>query len=69
MKKITILSLKHILVILAMMANAVWAEAWQAQWIGLDTDCPANTWLCFRKQINLDEAPSRARARIACDSK
>lgn len=45
------------------------ADEWKADWIGLPEASPANTWLCFRKQAVLTSQPTKAMARIACDSK
>ncbi len=42
---------------------------WKAQWIGVDSANRPNTWLCFRKQIDLQSKPVSAPTRIACDSK
>jgi alpha-L-rhamnosidase len=42
---------------------------WQAQWIGADTPSAPNTFLRFRKQINLEQQPSKATLSIATDSK
>ena len=55
--------------LIGQMAGSVLAAGWQAEWIGLDTDCSANTWLCFRKQITLDQDPEAANLKLACDSK
>lgn len=44
------------------------APSWRATWIGPETSTP-NQWLCFRKTVDLAEAPADARARIAVDSK
>jgi len=44
-------------------------RSWRGQWIGADQACPANTWLCFRKQFELEQIPQTVLARIACDSK
>ena len=41
---------------------------WQAQWIGLEKEDP-NSWICYRKTINLNEIPIEALTKIACDSK
>jgi alpha-L-rhamnosidase len=42
---------------------------WRAPWIGVVGDSKPNTWTCFRKQIELDNAPKAAEALVACDSK
>lgn len=44
-------------------------QPWRAQWISTaDADKP-NTWIAFRKNVKLEQAPSQASLRIACDSK
>ena len=45
------------------------AADWQAEWIGVAGASQPNTWLCFRKEIELGEKPVSALTRIACDSK
>lgn len=40
-----------------------------AQWIWQQTDGPANTWVAFRKTINLDEIPTKALTKISVDTK
>lgn len=44
-------------------------EDWHANWIGIIGGSKPNTWMCYRKQFNLDKEPAEAIARIACDSK
>ena len=39
------------------------------KWIGSSADSNRNSWYCFRKQVDLDNTPQKAIARIACDSK
>lgn len=43
--------------------------AWQGEWIAPSAECGPNSWICYRKQVTLDNAPRKAVARIACDSK
>ncbi len=45
-------------------------ETWRARWIGKQ-ECrsEANTWLAFKKKVNIPEVPSEMVARIAADSK
>ena len=56
-------------------ANSDGAEAkapsveWKAQWIWQEEDCPPNSWVAFRKEIDLDEAPGTVTAKISADSK
>ncbi len=57
------------LLLIGQMAGIVLAADWQAEWIGLEADCSANTWLCFREQVTLDRDPGAAEVQIACDSK
>ncbi len=45
------------------------ADNWQAEWIGVSGASQPNTWICFRKEIELGEKPVSAPTRIACDSK
>lgn len=42
---------------------------WHANWIGVVGASKPNTWICYRKQIDLAEAPESAVVKIACDSK
>jgi hypothetical protein len=42
---------------------------WQAQWIGTENASQQNSWIAFRKSIDLQEIPESGVARIACDSK
>lgn len=41
----------------------------QGEWIWQQADGPANTWMAFRKEINLNQQPKSAIAEIAVDSK
>lgn len=45
-------------------------EVWKARWIGKQ-ECrsEANSWLAFKKKVNVTEAPDEMIARIAADSK
>src|SRR5512133_2207075 len=49
--------------------SSLLAQSKQADWIWQKTDGPANTWMAFRKGINLDKQPKSALATIAVDSK
>jgi alpha-L-rhamnosidase len=40
-----------------------------AQWIWQQEDGPANTWVAFRKTINIDEVPTEAITKISVDTK
>ena len=44
-------------------------DDWNGQWIGVIGGNKPNTWICYRKTIDLDQTPQQAIARIACDSK
>lgn len=45
---------------------ADWVDA---QWIWQEADGPSNTWMSFRKSINIDEIPDVVNAQISVDSK
>jgi len=45
------------------------AAGFQADWIGVSQESQANSWYCFRDEIQLKKAPKEAVAKIACDSK
>lgn len=55
---------------LTLSCSASAQDAWRAKWINTE-NCQSNTntWLCFRKQINLKDIPNVLNARIAADSK
>lgn len=42
---------------------------WNAKWIWQEEDGPANTWMCFRKKINISVIDKEVIAKIAVDSK
>lgn len=42
---------------------------WAANWIWQSADGPQNTWMCFRKTVNLASVPTSALVRLAADSK
>jgi alpha-L-rhamnosidase len=44
-------------------------DAFTADFIWQEADGPANSWMAFRKRVTLAEAPVRATAAIAADSK
>lgn len=60
--------LRSPLVYLFFTLSLVAENDWHASWIGVDTNT-VNQWTCFRKVFTLDEAPQKAEARIAVDSK
>lgn len=45
------------------------AQDKQAEWIWQKDDGPVNTWMAFRKEINLEQLPKSALTKIAVDSK
>jgi alpha-L-rhamnosidase len=57
--------------ILAFLATAgCFAHNWgNAQWIWQQEDGPSNTWVSFRKTVNIDEIPESVNAQISVDSK
>lgn len=52
----------------ALIPPTVLAEEWQASWITTPSSS-SNAWIAFRKTLELSEAPARATALVACDSK
>lgn len=61
-----------IIVLFAISSNQLLASNpnWKdAQWIWQEEDSPANTWMSFRKTIDLNEIPKEVEAHIAVDSK
>lgn len=44
-------------------------EGWSAKWVWQKDAGPANTWMCFRKVVDLSRIPSQVEARISVDSK
>lgn len=64
MKRLTLL------LILAVSHVASFATNWGgAEWIWQSEDGPSNTWMCFRKKIDLESLPEQVETRIAVDSK
>jgi hypothetical protein len=54
---------------LAYINNAV-AQEWKAQWIStMHCQSSTNTWMGFRKEVNIDNIPAKVIAKIAADSK
>ena len=45
------------------------ASDWNAHWIWQEQDGPKNSWMAFRKEVQLDAIPKEVVARIAVDSK
>jgi len=44
--------------------------SWKAKWISTEQcQSATNTWLAYRKTVNIEEIPAKALARIAVDSK
>ena len=44
-------------------------STWDAQWIWDDDSTARNTWMDFRKTVELTEVPEKAEARLAVDSR
>lgn len=44
-------------------------KIWLAKWIWNQEDGPANTWMCFRKNFQLEHIPASAKVYIGVDSK
>jgi hypothetical protein len=66
-KTLTVLVLCLILVF-SSLANA--ETGWKAKWISTEQcQSATNTWLAFRKNINVHEIPAKSVAKIAVDSK
>ena len=62
--------MKNIISILAMLAMALGATAQEAQWIStMRSQSATNTWIAFRKSVQLEDVPATALASIAADSK
>ena len=51
-----------------LLQGSVQAHEWKAQWIW-KADKAKNSWMCFRKQVDVAVVPDKAVARIAVDSK
>ncbi len=62
---------KNLLLMLLLVAlSNVNAANWgNAQWIWQQADGPTNTWMSFRKTVQLDEVPAQVEALFAVDSK
>lgn len=67
------MTIKNYLILLGLllaMPVQIKAEAWKAVWISTDhCQSEPNTWLNYRKTVELPDAPQTAPARIAADSK
>ncbi|WP_400077499.1 LamG-like jellyroll fold domain-containing protein [Winogradskyella sp. R77965] len=55
--------------LLILLATSITFINAQSQWIWQQADGPANTWMAFRKTINVSTVPSEAIVHIAVDSK
>jgi len=71
-------TMKRLLIILTgMIASGLAAVAssndsmvdWQAQWIWQAEDGPANSWVAFRKELQIAQVPATVIANISADSK
>jgi alpha-L-rhamnosidase len=68
MKKITLI-LVALLIVLGSRIS-VRAQEWNAQWISkMESQSATNTWLAFRKNVQINDLPDKAIAKIAVDSK
>ena len=66
MKRLLVLSVISCISFLAFAQNGTW----RAKRIAINTSQnESNTWIDFRKDIDLATVPSRVTAKIACDSK
>ena len=61
---------KYFFILLTLVAHVAQAQNWKAQWIST-TECQSatNTWLAYRKTVDLQAKPEKAVAKIAVDSK
>jgi alpha-L-rhamnosidase len=58
------------LLLLSLNLNAQIKSNWQAEWIGLEGDSKPNSWICYKKEIDLKIQKNQSIiANIACDSK
>ena len=57
------------MLLLVALSNVSAANWNNAQWIWQQQDGPSNTWMSFRKTVNIDEVPANVDAYIAVDSK
>ena len=61
---------KYFFILLSLVAHVAWAQNWKAQWISnMECQSTANTWLAYRKTVDLQTKPENAVAKIAVDSK
>ena len=60
---------KTYFLLIVLWCNSVFAQFKQADWIWQEADGPVNTWVAFRKEINLERKPTSAIAAISVDSK
>jgi len=58
-----------LIIIVFSFCSSLTAQVKQADWIWQKADGPVNTWMAFRKEINLEMRPKTAVATIAVDSK
>lgn len=61
---------KLLLIFLALFPVLSWAGEWKARWISLEQENGGpNTWMSFRKVVDIETPPAKLEARIAADSK
>ncbi|MBO9571629.1 MAG: hypothetical protein J7497_05400, partial [Chitinophagaceae bacterium] len=59
-----------LLLMLAITSLSSFSQTWKARWItAFENQNETNTWIVFRKEINIDKKPSSLNAMIAADSK
>lgn len=61
---------KLLFIVLALAPMFAWAGEWKARWIGDERENGGeNTWMSFRKVVDIEKVPGTLEARIAADSK
>ncbi|WP_044211348.1 alpha-L-rhamnosidase C-terminal domain-containing protein [Flammeovirga sp. OC4] len=64
------LTLSVFLLLMSLYSHATAPIDWgKAQWIWQEEDSPSNTWMCFRKTVELENVPKLVDAHISVDSK
>ena len=69
MKVLAILSIITAVCATGVLGEESAAATWKAQWIWQEEDGPANAWVAFRKQFDLQTVPEKVTANISADSK
>lgn len=61
---------KLLFIVLALAPMLAWAGEWKARWIGSELENGgANTWMAFRKVVDVGNVPASLEAKIATDTK